>query len=154
MEVVAWQQACPHLLDSGSKRARIYSINVMRGTPGRYPVHDPAMGWLFAVALGLNRHRRIVLLSLVPLALGQTPVEVAQATTRTCGYLGAPTICRSPPSLTVPSCGTERPPLVPGMQAQQTATRSSVFDSRREWRAQLALGLEIEAKSGKTRQEN
>jgi hypothetical protein len=61
----------------GGKRARIYSINVMRGTPGRYPVHgiNPAMGWLFAVALGLNRrNRKIVLLSLVPLALGQTPV--------------------------------------------------------------------------------
>src|SRR5712691_10257795 len=32
---------------------------------------NPAMGWLFAVALGLNRHsRKIVLLSLVPIALG------------------------------------------------------------------------------------
>jgi hypothetical protein len=32
---------------------------------------NPAMGWLFAVALGLNRQNRgIVLLSLVPIALG------------------------------------------------------------------------------------
>jgi hypothetical protein len=32
---------------------------------------NPAMGWLFAVALGLHRHsRRVVLLSLVPIALG------------------------------------------------------------------------------------
>jgi hypothetical protein len=32
---------------------------------------NPAMGWLFAVALGLHRHsRRIVLLSLAPMALG------------------------------------------------------------------------------------
>jgi len=32
---------------------------------------NPAMGWLFAVALGLNRHNeRIVWLSLIPIALG------------------------------------------------------------------------------------
>jgi hypothetical protein len=32
---------------------------------------NPAMGWLFAVALGLHRHsRRVVLLSLAPMALG------------------------------------------------------------------------------------
>src|SRR5258708_19277487 len=32
---------------------------------------NPAMGWLFAVALGLHRHnRRIVLLSPLPIALG------------------------------------------------------------------------------------
>ncbi|HKJ76852.1 MAG TPA: hypothetical protein VKA64_06575 [Gammaproteobacteria bacterium] len=32
---------------------------------------NPAMGWLFAVALGMQRHsRRVVLLSLVPLTLG------------------------------------------------------------------------------------
>lgn len=32
---------------------------------------NPAMGWLFAVALGLHRHsQRIVLLSLLPIALG------------------------------------------------------------------------------------
>jgi hypothetical protein len=32
---------------------------------------NPAMGWLFAVALGLHRHnQRIVLLSLIPIALG------------------------------------------------------------------------------------
>ena len=32
---------------------------------------NPAMGWLFAVALGMHRRsRRVVLLSLIPLALG------------------------------------------------------------------------------------
>ena len=32
---------------------------------------NPAMGWLFAVALGLHRgNRRIVLLSLVPITVG------------------------------------------------------------------------------------
>jgi hypothetical protein len=32
---------------------------------------NPAMGWLFAVALGLHRHnRRVVLLSLIPIAAG------------------------------------------------------------------------------------
>ncbi len=34
---------------------------------------NPAMGWLFSVALGLHRQsRRIVLLSLVPIAIGHT----------------------------------------------------------------------------------
>ncbi len=34
---------------------------------------NPAMGWLFAVALGLHRNsRRIVVLSLIPIALGHT----------------------------------------------------------------------------------
>jgi hypothetical protein len=32
---------------------------------------NPAMGWLFAVALGLYAHsRRVVLISLVPIAIG------------------------------------------------------------------------------------
>src|SRR2546421_6030618 len=32
---------------------------------------NPAMGWLFAVALGLHRHsRRAVILSLIPIAAG------------------------------------------------------------------------------------
>jgi len=32
---------------------------------------NPAMGWLFAVALGLNRHsQKVVLLSLIPIAIG------------------------------------------------------------------------------------
>src|SRR5438128_2722667 len=39
---------------------------------------NPAMGWLFAVALGLNRHsRKIVLLSLVPIALGHAAAVAA-----------------------------------------------------------------------------
>jgi hypothetical protein len=34
---------------------------------------NPGMGWLFAVALGLNRHdRRVVWLSMAPIALGHT----------------------------------------------------------------------------------
>jgi hypothetical protein len=34
---------------------------------------NPAMGWLFAVALGLNRNsRRTVLVSLIPIAIGHT----------------------------------------------------------------------------------
>jgi hypothetical protein len=38
---------------------------------GAYHGLNPAMGWLFAVALGLHRgSRRVVLLSLMPLALG------------------------------------------------------------------------------------
>jgi len=38
---------------------------------GAYHGLNPAMGWLFAVALGLHRgSRRIVLLALAPLALG------------------------------------------------------------------------------------
>jgi hypothetical protein len=38
---------------------------------GLYHGINPAMGWLFAVALGLNRRsRKIVMLSLVPIALG------------------------------------------------------------------------------------
>lgn len=39
---------------------------------------NPAMGWLFAVALGLHRNsRRIVLLSLLPIALGHAVSIVA-----------------------------------------------------------------------------
>jgi hypothetical protein len=39
---------------------------------------NPAMGWLFAVALGLNRgNRRIVLLSLAPIALGHAAAVAA-----------------------------------------------------------------------------
>jgi hypothetical protein len=39
---------------------------------------NPAMGWLFAVALGLNRHsERIVWLSLVPIAIGHAVAVAA-----------------------------------------------------------------------------
>jgi len=39
---------------------------------------NPAMGWLFAVALGLNRgNRRIVLLSLAPIAVGHAAAVAA-----------------------------------------------------------------------------
>jgi hypothetical protein len=39
---------------------------------------NPAMGWLFAVALGLHRHsRRVVLVSLLPIALGHALAVLA-----------------------------------------------------------------------------
>jgi hypothetical protein len=39
---------------------------------------NPAMGWLFAVALGLNRNsQRVVLLSLIPIALGHAAAVAA-----------------------------------------------------------------------------
>ena len=41
---------------------------------------NPAMGWLFAVALGLHRHsRRTVLIALLPLALGHAVAVLAVA---------------------------------------------------------------------------
>jgi hypothetical protein len=63
---------------------------------------NPAMGWLFAVALGLyRRSRRVVLLSLIPIALGHAIAAACvltaglslsaaldhRALTRTCGVL-------------------------------------------------------------------
>jgi hypothetical protein len=45
---------------------------------GLYHGINPAMGWLFAVALGLHRNsRRVVLLSLVPIALGHAVAVAA-----------------------------------------------------------------------------
>lgn len=45
---------------------------------GIYHGLNPSMGWLFAVALGLNRHsRRIVFLSLIPIALGHAAAVAA-----------------------------------------------------------------------------
>jgi hypothetical protein len=45
--------------------------------PGVFHGVNPAMGWLFAVALGLNRRNRpIVLLLLVPIALGHAAAIV------------------------------------------------------------------------------
>jgi hypothetical protein len=39
---------------------------------------NPAMGWLFAVALGLHRHsQRVVLISLLPIALGHAAAVAA-----------------------------------------------------------------------------
>jgi hypothetical protein len=39
---------------------------------------NPAMGWLFAVALGLHRRsRRVVVVSLVPIALGHAAAVAA-----------------------------------------------------------------------------
>jgi len=45
---------------------------------GLYHGFNPAMGWLFAVALGLHRHsQKVVLLSLVPIALGHAAAVAA-----------------------------------------------------------------------------
>src|SRR5262245_25207987 len=39
---------------------------------------NPAMGWLFAVALGLHRHsQRVVLVSLLPIAIGHAAAVAA-----------------------------------------------------------------------------
>src|SRR5438445_4954368 len=50
---------------------------------------NPAMGWLFAVALGLHRGRRkVVLLALLPIALGHAiAVALVLAATLTLGSL-------------------------------------------------------------------
>ena len=51
---------------------------------------NPAMGWLFAVALGLHRQsRRIVWLSLLPIALGHA-VSVAIVVARLAGHCWRP----------------------------------------------------------------
>ena len=47
---------------------------------------NPGMGWLFAVALGMHRHdRRIVWLSVVPIALGPCLVGRRSSPPRSCG---------------------------------------------------------------------
>jgi hypothetical protein len=53
---------------------------------------NPAMGWLFAVALGLHRHsQHVVLGSLVPIALGHaTAVAIVAAATLMLGIIVAP----------------------------------------------------------------
>jgi hypothetical protein len=50
---------------------------------------NPAMGWLFAVALGLHRHsRQVVVLSLVPIALGHAlSITVVLATVMLLGVV-------------------------------------------------------------------
>ena len=54
---------------------------------------NPAMGWLFAVALGLHRHsQHVVLGSIVPIALGHTmAVAIVLAATLTLGFVFEPT---------------------------------------------------------------
>jgi hypothetical protein len=47
---------------------------------GAYHGVNPAMGWLFAVALGLHRHsRRVVLTALLPIAIGHALAILAVA---------------------------------------------------------------------------
>jgi hypothetical protein len=50
---------------------------------------NPAMGWLFAVALGLHRHsRQVVVLSLIPIALGHAlSIAVVMATVMLLGVV-------------------------------------------------------------------
>jgi len=57
---------------------------------------NPAMGWLFAVALGLNRHsQRIVVFSLVPIALGHAlSVAVVIAAVLALGFVVDPTLVK------------------------------------------------------------
>jgi hypothetical protein len=56
---------------------------------GMYHGLNPAMGWLFAVALGLHRRSRaVVLLSLVPIALGHAlAIAVVAAVVLTLGFV-------------------------------------------------------------------
>ncbi|MEP9378764.1 hypothetical protein ABLE91_18755 [Aquabacter sp. CN5-332] len=55
---------------------------------------NPAMGWLFAVGLGLNRHsRRVVWLSLIPIAVGHTvSIAMVVAAVVTLGLIVDPRI--------------------------------------------------------------
>jgi hypothetical protein len=57
---------------------------------------NPAMGWLFAVALGLHRHsRRVVLLSLAPMALGHAlSISVVSAAVMLLGAVVDPRLVR------------------------------------------------------------
>lgn len=57
---------------------------------------NPAMGWLFAVALGLHRHsRQAVLLALAPIALGHAlSIAVVMATLLLLGGVVAPRMVR------------------------------------------------------------
>jgi len=57
---------------------------------------NPAMGWLFAVALGLNRHsQRIVVFSLVPIALGHAlSIAVVIAAVLALGFVVDPTLLK------------------------------------------------------------
>src|SRR6185312_15338859 len=52
---------------------------------------NPAMGWLFAVALGLHRgSRKVVLLSLIPIAIGHAPsIAVVAAAVAALGFVVA-----------------------------------------------------------------
>ena len=85
---LAWPEGHQTASDSAARRrlfVRFVLLSLNRMTPptsswwtwlavaalGTFHGLNPAMGWLFAVALGLyRRSRRVVLLSLVPIALG------------------------------------------------------------------------------------
>jgi len=58
------------LLSVNAMPAELWPWFVLAGL-GLFHGINPAMGWLFAVALGLHRHsQRIVLIALIPIALG------------------------------------------------------------------------------------
>jgi hypothetical protein len=59
---------------------------------GAYHGINPAMGWLFAVALGLHRHsRRVVLEALVPIAIGHAlSVAIVAALVVVAGFVVEP----------------------------------------------------------------
>src|SRR5262245_64499403 len=66
---------------------------------------NPAMGWLFAVALGLHRHsRQAVLLALIPIALGHA---LAIAGVIGAGLPGGGVICAR---MVRQAAGGRRPP--------------------------------------------
>ena len=64
---------------------------------GAFHGMNPAMGWLFAVALGLHRRNRTVMfLSLVPIAAGHTASIAAVASLLVvAGYIAAPNIVQA-----------------------------------------------------------
>ncbi len=64
---------------------------------GAYHGFNPAMGWLFAVALGLHRRSRaVVLWSLLPIALGHTlAIAIVVAVVLTAGIVIHPTQLRA-----------------------------------------------------------
>jgi hypothetical protein len=63
---------------------------------GMFHCVNPAMGWLFAVALGLHRHsRRVVLLALAPMALGHAlSIAVVSAAWMLLGVVADPRLVR------------------------------------------------------------
>ena len=104
---------------------------------------NPAMGWLFAVALGLNRHsERAVWLALIPIALGHAvAVAVVLFAVLALGLIDrarpAPPPCRRDP----PRLGRMASPVrAPPSRARRHADRprrfvSVVFpDGERAWR--------------------
>jgi hypothetical protein len=68
--------------------AELWSWLTLAGL-GAFHGLNPAMGWLFAVALGMHRHsRRVVLVSLLPIALGHAfAIAIVVATVVSLGFM-------------------------------------------------------------------